>query len=218
MDEDRSYDAAGDDFEEVTTLSELKAATMHRLVVRIPSNNRAVVVFLLDDGSVSALDEYCYHHGGPLSDGDIEELPGGRCVVLCPWHQYKIDVKSGDCLYVGIDPATGTTTWKSKGVKQRPHTVQVREDGTVWVRDSSATPRIAAAGITSTAAAAAIPRIESDTYAFMTVAPQPRDRIMPRGPKKRAGLASGLEEQDATFGEMPLHSSFLPSAAPWARR
>jgi hypothetical protein len=37
-------------------------------------------------------------------------------------------VRGGDCVYVGVDPATGATAWKSKGVKQRTHPVDVRAD------------------------------------------------------------------------------------------
>ena len=128
-------------YERVCSLEELRSAPNRRKVVRLASG-RAVLIFLHErDGSVSAIDEFCYHHGGPLSDGDIEELPGGRCVVLCPWHHYKIDVHTGDCLYQGIDIATGTTAWKSKGVKQRPHLVDLHSDGSVWVADSSKIPQ-----------------------------------------------------------------------------
>ena len=33
--------------------------------------------------------------GGPLSMGDIEELPGSGICVRCPWHHWKVQLKSG---------------------------------------------------------------------------------------------------------------------------
>lgn len=41
-------------------------------------------------GEVFALDETCPHRGGPLHDGAID-----RGVVLCPWHQWQFDLKTG---------------------------------------------------------------------------------------------------------------------------
>ncbi len=32
----------------------------------------------------------CPHQGGPLSEGHIE---GGK--IVCPWHQWRFDIKSG---------------------------------------------------------------------------------------------------------------------------
>ena len=195
-------------FERVAALAELASAPGRRLVVRLPSSNRAVLLLALGGGAdadaaggVVALDEFCYHHGGPLSGGDVEELPGGRCVVLCPWHKYRIDVRGGDCVYVGVDPATGATAWKSKGVKQRTHPVDVRADGSVWVADSS---RAAAAGGGGggDGGGAPPPRVESDAYAFLQVAPpQPRD------------AAAGRLGGDARVS-VPLHSRFCAPPPP----
>jgi NAD(P)H-dependent nitrite reductase small subunit len=41
-------------------------------------------------GEVFALDETCPHRGGPLHDGVID-----RGVVLCPWHLWQFDLKTG---------------------------------------------------------------------------------------------------------------------------
>jgi nitrite reductase/ring-hydroxylating ferredoxin subunit len=41
-------------------------------------------------GEVFALDETCPHRGGPLHDGVVD-----RGVVLCPWHQWQFDLKTG---------------------------------------------------------------------------------------------------------------------------
>ncbi|CAD5119756.1 DgyrCDS8351 [Dimorphilus gyrociliatus] len=92
---------------------------------------RKVTVFALKT-SFYALDDKCYHAGGPLELGDIEEINNDLCIV-CPWHKYIIKLSSGEGVYQGIDPATKKTEWKTKGVKQRVHEVVV-ENGHVYVR------------------------------------------------------------------------------------
>ena len=123
----------------VCTLAELRSAPGQRLQRRLPSG-RGVVLWLLGGGGgeeVAVADHLCYHHGGPLADGDIEELSlppalaavGGRpsaTVVLCPWHLYKIDIRSGECYYMGSDAAL-----RSKGVRQRTHGAVIGADGFV---------------------------------------------------------------------------------------
>lgn len=42
-------------------------------------------------GSICVLDGVCPHEGGPLGEGTIEE---GR--VVCPWHGYAFDVRTGE--------------------------------------------------------------------------------------------------------------------------
>ena len=42
------------------------------------------------DGTIAVLDGECPHEGGPLGEGTIEE---GR--VVCPWHSYAYDVRTG---------------------------------------------------------------------------------------------------------------------------
>lgn len=41
-------------------------------------------------GAISVLDGVCPHEEGPLGEGSIEE---GR--VVCPWHGYSFDAKTG---------------------------------------------------------------------------------------------------------------------------
>ena len=41
-------------------------------------------------GTISVLNGECPHEGGPLGEGTIE---GGR--VVCPWHSYAYDVRTG---------------------------------------------------------------------------------------------------------------------------
>ncbi|KDO24302.1 hypothetical protein SPRG_10377 [Saprolegnia parasitica CBS 223.65] len=83
------------------------------------------------------IDQACYHHGGPLLTGDIEEI-GGKVAISCPWHNYKIALENGEGLYMGLDAANmrGDPVLKSKGVKQRTHPVEVRPDGLIYVADA----------------------------------------------------------------------------------
>lgn len=51
-----------------------------------------VAVFRQRDGELFALGNRCPHRGGPLADGIIG---GGQ--VLCPYHSYRFDLRSGEC-------------------------------------------------------------------------------------------------------------------------
>jgi nitrite reductase/ring-hydroxylating ferredoxin subunit len=50
---------------------------------------RAIAVFKVD-GHFHAIDNECPHRGGPLGEG---ELSGP--IVLCPWHAWRWDVRTG---------------------------------------------------------------------------------------------------------------------------
>ncbi|KAL6111806.1 uncharacterized protein ACO6RY_08703 [Pungitius sinensis] len=80
-----------------------------------------------------AVDSYCYHAGGQLQNGDIEEIAGKLCII-CPNHKYKISLAEGVGLYKASDPAEKppVSRWYSKGVKQRIHTV-TESNGDVYV-------------------------------------------------------------------------------------
>ena len=57
------------------------------------------------DGAISVLDGVCPHEEGPLGEGTIE---GGR--VVCPWHSYAFDVRTGVSLQ---DPDLKATVFES---------------------------------------------------------------------------------------------------------
>jgi len=80
--------------------------------------------------------------GGPLLAGDIEDVAGRSCVV-CPWHQFRVDIKSGEAFVAEKD---GRLT--PVGVKQRVHSV-VENDSGVYVRLEESDP----------------PALDSDEYA-----------------------------------------------------
>lgn len=113
----------------------VKAGRMTKLV-----NGCRDVLVLHHQGRLHAMDLRCYHSGGPLQHGDIEEFNGLLCIV-CPWHKYKITLAGGEALYQAVDDPTARplrTRWCSKGVKQRIHKVtEVNGDVYVTLNDSS---------------------------------------------------------------------------------
>jgi|SRR5689334_2230147 nitrite reductase/ring-hydroxylating ferredoxin subunit len=42
-------------------------------------------------GTFYAIDDTCLHRGGPLGEGELE-----GCIVTCPWHGWKYDVRNGE--------------------------------------------------------------------------------------------------------------------------
>ncbi|KAL7706167.1 Rieske [2Fe-2S] domain/Rieske-like [2Fe-2S] domain containing protein [Lotmaria passim] len=168
-----------------------------RHLVKCGVRNIAVVCY---KGQLYAIDNACYHHGGPLLRGDIEEMGGHPCIV-CPWHSYKIALDTGEGLYLGItiNPQGGPPQQavKSKGCKQRVHKVTVDDAGDVYVTvDLSG------------------PRWESDTYASMelanreqaTAVPMEGNGPGPRVPCMHSNVALGLRSGHV-FQQMRIASS-----------
>jgi nitrite reductase/ring-hydroxylating ferredoxin subunit len=83
-----------------------------------------------------AMDAACYHHGGPLEQGDIEDFNGRPCVI-CPWHKYPITLDSGEGLYTSYPDGV----CKTKGKVQRLHKVLER-DGHVFVTENTSGPSL----------------------------------------------------------------------------
>src|SRR5438270_9001446 len=59
-------------------------------VLQLSVGDRALCVANVD-GAIFVLDGICPHEGGPLGEGTIED---GR--VVCPWHAYALDVRTGE--------------------------------------------------------------------------------------------------------------------------
>jgi nitrite reductase/ring-hydroxylating ferredoxin subunit len=118
-----------DPFVKVAELHELELPKTSTGVSKKKLNvgGRHILLYRLSATEYSSLDATCYHMGGPLVQGDIEEFDGRLCVT-CPWHRYKIDIKTGEGLYTKLGGEA-----VSKGPKQRKHQVEVRENG-VFVR------------------------------------------------------------------------------------
>jgi nitrite reductase (NADH) small subunit len=58
-------------------------------VKEFPCGDKAICVANVND-EISAMDNVCLHQGGPLGEGVIED---GK--VVCPWHGWEWDPKTG---------------------------------------------------------------------------------------------------------------------------
>ena len=74
------------DFVRICSQSELPPAGEVREVTAV---GRVFCVANID-GKISVLNGECPHEGGPLGEGIVE---GGK--VVCPWHAYAFDVRTG---------------------------------------------------------------------------------------------------------------------------
>ncbi len=45
------------------------------------------------DGTIYAFTDNCTHISGPLSEGDLD-----NCVLTCPWHGARFDIRTGKVL------------------------------------------------------------------------------------------------------------------------
>lgn len=69
--------------------------------VLVPVDGRQIALFL-EKGEFFAIENQCPHRGGPLVEGRFE---GDE--LVCPWHAWGFDVKSGKCKTVpGMDVDT----------------------------------------------------------------------------------------------------------------
>jgi len=75
---------------------------------------------------IVAMDEYCYHEGGPLSQGQTEDWDGTAC-VLCPYHSYAISIENGERFMRDLHGS-----FKSLGIKQRIHPVHIYQ-GKIYI-------------------------------------------------------------------------------------
>ena len=70
-----------------------RVASIHEIPesggIAVDVGERRIALFRLE-GELFALDETCPHRGGPLHAGLLE-----RGVVLCPWHQWQFDLRTG---------------------------------------------------------------------------------------------------------------------------
>lgn len=83
-------------------------------------------------GKLYCMDSTCYHAGGPLGNGDIEDVNGESCLV-CPWHLYQVSLEDGSKFYQPLimtaDKKMVPGGWKKKENAQRVHKVEERADG-----------------------------------------------------------------------------------------
>ncbi len=74
------------EFVKVASLSELAPGAAKAIEVK----GKAIALFNVE-GTIYATDNTCLHQGGPLGEG---ELMGD--VVICPWHQWEYNVRTGE--------------------------------------------------------------------------------------------------------------------------
>jgi nitrite reductase/ring-hydroxylating ferredoxin subunit len=61
------------------------------------------VVLINLDGTLHAIDNNCPHNGGPLSKGQLNQETGQ---LMCPWHAWRWDVRSGRAIAPPINYRT----------------------------------------------------------------------------------------------------------------
>ena len=69
----------------VAEVSDLKTGESKTVI----AGARELALFNLD-GQFHAIDNVCPHRGGPLGEGVLD-----GCVVICPWHGWRFDCKTG---------------------------------------------------------------------------------------------------------------------------
>ncbi len=71
----------------------------------VDAEGQAIALYKVD-GQVYALAGVCPHAGGPLAEGSLN-----GCLVMCPWHGWEFNVKTGLC---DFNPDMGTKTYPVK--------------------------------------------------------------------------------------------------------
>ena len=74
------------EFVKVSSLSELNPGSAKVVEVM----GKTIALFNVG-GKIYATDNTCLHQGGPLGEGDLT----GE-VVVCPWHQWEYNVRTGE--------------------------------------------------------------------------------------------------------------------------
>ncbi|MBI4637373.1 MAG: nitrite reductase (NAD(P)H) small subunit [Candidatus Rokubacteria bacterium] len=67
--------------------------------MRIERDGRQLALFNAGGGRFYACGALCPHEDGPLAEGWLESD-----AVICPWHGFSYDLRTGRCL---VDPALG---------------------------------------------------------------------------------------------------------------
>ena len=55
--------------------------------------SETIAVFRQRSGKITAIQNECPHRGGPLSEGIL-----GADTVICPYHAWKVNVETGECI------------------------------------------------------------------------------------------------------------------------
>ena len=67
---------------------------------------RRIVIARLASGELRAVANTCPHEAARMSDGKVERMwqgdkvgehrQNGRCVIVCPWHNFEFDLETGE--------------------------------------------------------------------------------------------------------------------------
>ena len=111
--------------------------------MQLEIDKRFVVLMMSSEKDFVCFDATCYHMGAPLLHADIEDVSRRApcdakddekkksCVVVCPWHHYKIDVGlGGERVYFDAF----TKERKTVARRQRTHEVKVDDDENVYIK------------------------------------------------------------------------------------
>ena len=74
------------EFVKVASVSELRPGSAKVIEVM----GKTIALFNVE-GTIYAMDNTCLHQGGPLGEGELQ----GE-VVICPWHQWEYNVRTGE--------------------------------------------------------------------------------------------------------------------------
>jgi len=82
-------------------------------------------------GTLYALDQHCFHYGGPLDAGRIEVQDiedSVRLLVQCPWHNYVIDCETGGHIDKDLN-----SQYQCHHGRQRTHKIKADAKGILYV-------------------------------------------------------------------------------------
>lgn len=89
------------EFVKVATTDEIPAGSG-----KVVEVNGLEIALFNAGGKFFASGSVCPHEDGPLADGTLEED-----VVICPWHGFDFDLKTGSCL---VDPELCVPVYPTK--------------------------------------------------------------------------------------------------------
>jgi len=119
------------EWHKVAAASDLPRKPGARLHVTVDGRHVSILRSKANPRKIYAIDSICYHMGGPLTVGDIEDYDGRECIV-CPWHHYAVTLDSGAKMYQTLVFKDGKMCpggWKTTDNQQRTHEVEIRVRG-----------------------------------------------------------------------------------------
>ncbi|XP_064645605.1 Rieske domain-containing protein-like [Lineus longissimus] len=109
--------------------TEVKKSKCQHVYAQSGEDDDIMTIYL--NGKFHAMESKCGHMGGPLHEGDIENI-GGNPHVVCPWHGYMFALRDGKSTL-------------APDLKQKVYETKV-ENGSLYIKfncDLSTTPFVA---------------------------------------------------------------------------